>query len=129
MDIATQRHRDIMGAISALNKKEDQIMGVLADVTTKIAAINAALDANSTASTTDVAALKAEVETALADLAAAGAAGQSAIIDGIVKSLDDVLTKMTTMETADAAQLDAIKMEIMTAIKAVPVPTAPPVIS
>ena len=117
---------NLMGAMNALNLKVDKTMGTLADVTTQIAAINAALDANSASATTAVAGLKTAVDAALADLAAAGAAGQSAVIDSIVSTLKDVVTKVTTVETADAAQLDAIKTEIMAAIKAVPVPAVTP---
>jgi DNA-binding FrmR family transcriptional regulator len=124
--ILMQGLSNIMGVLSALNQKVDKSMGILADVTTQITAINTALDANAAASTTGVAALKAAVDTALADLAAAGAAGQSAVIDTIVASLKDTMTKINTLEAADAAQLDAIKTAIMTAIKAVPVPGAPP---
>lgn len=125
MNSETHFHQEVRDFIRITNIKLGKIMGVLADVTTELTAINTALDAKPAAFTAGLASLKASVDTALADLAAAGASGQSAIIDSIVTSLKSVHAKIDAMETSDTDQLNALKVEIEKAIAAVPVPVPP----
>ena len=95
-------------------------MAILSDVTTKLMAMNAALDAKIAAHQSALTALKTSVEGALADLTASGSAGHAAVLDSIVAGMGDTETKIQSLDGAD--KLTAMTTEIITAIAAVPAP-------
>jgi hypothetical protein len=101
-------------------RRHSNIMALLTDVTAKITAMNAAIDAKAAAHESALSALKVSVDKALADLTDTGAAGHAAVLDTIVAGMGDTMTKLDSLDMA--SKLSVMTTEITAAITAVPVP-------
>ena len=84
-------------------ERYEKIMAQAADVAAKMATVSASLDT-----------MKANFDKVYADMAATLPGGHAAVMDTLIPPLDELLTKITTLDAEMAAK-----------VKALPVPGAP----
>jgi hypothetical protein len=96
LGIEAQRHRDIIGALGALNQKMDQLMTSNQDVMDAISALPIA------AISAELTDLDATVKTAVSDMGTGGDAARAAMVTALgttATQLGSIATQIATMKT------------------------------